>query len=319
MAVRRICRAVALAGGLLYGGCAAYAPPPAALSSPTPAAVAEAAAIPPSEMAPATAGSHYVYPIGAADVIKVEVNGGVEKEFCGQFEVDSRGSIDYPFLGELSLLGLSEEEAAHKMATLLSKEYLVDPRVKVTVVDYQSQKVTVVGAIKQPGTYPLKKNRDLLYILGQAGGLLEKGTGYVLVVRHEAASAGGGKADPAEGARTFIVDLEKLTAKGDLTQNIEIKNGDIINVQGAKQVFVYGSVRNPGAVAFSKGMTVREALSLAGGPTAEASLSGAYILRGANTGKEQKIRVNLSLIVAGKAIPVPLEEGDFLTVPESFF
>ena len=109
------------------------------------------------------------YQIGPADeldisVFQVEELSGVEK-------VNSRGYIRMPLLGPVKVAGLTREEAEDLLAELYSQQYLQDPQVNIDIIDYASRQVTLIGAVEQPGVYPLKGQTTLLQALAMAGGL----------------------------------------------------------------------------------------------------------------------------------------------------
>src|SRR5271169_2646701 len=109
------------------------------------------------------------YEIGSGDVLHVAVFG--QQEMTGDFTVDSKGLLNFPFLGRVKASGLSPEEVERKLTTLLASGFLKNPHVSVEIKDYRSRKVFVTGEIQKPGAYGLRPERSLLLLLGDIGEL----------------------------------------------------------------------------------------------------------------------------------------------------
>ena len=108
--------------------------------------------------------------------------------------------------------------------------------------------------------------------------------------------------------RSLKINIRDLQ-EGDLTKNAPLKDGDTIVVPKAQAVYVFGQVKTPGAYAVSKGTTVLQALSLAGGVTDRGSTGRVKIVRTVD-GKKREIKAKLTDVV---------EPGDTLIVGERFF
>ncbi len=107
--------------------------------------------------------------LGPGDVFDVRVMG--EDELSSTFRVSNDGGVDFPFVGELEVAGLEPEEVADLVAVRLREgEFLVDPHVNVFVQEYQSKRVSVVGAVKNPGTFSIAPGLTVVHAIQQAGG-----------------------------------------------------------------------------------------------------------------------------------------------------
>lgn len=97
--------------------------------------------------------------------------------------VDEEGNIEFPVLGKIKLAGLTRNEAIQYMKGLLSKD-IIDPGVSITITNYR---ITILGEVGKPGTYPLQNEKvTLLEALGMAGDLTINGLREnILVVREE--------------------------------------------------------------------------------------------------------------------------------------
>ena len=121
----------------------------------------------PQAVAPAPAQEDYV--IGVADVLDVTVFNEPDASRAG-VAVDSDGTIDCPYIGRVSVAGLTARTVEREVKARLSKGFLVNPTVSVTVVKYRSKTVNVTGVgIRSPGEYILQGNVSLTSVLAQAG------------------------------------------------------------------------------------------------------------------------------------------------------
>lgn len=112
------------------------------------------------------------------------------------YTVDSNGDIDFPVLGKIHIGGLTREEVARKItADLIGGKWISDP---VVTVEYANLHFSVVGEVKNPGTYPMSNDRvTLLEAISRAGDLTPYGEREITVIREK------------EGKRTkYLVDLK---------------------------------------------------------------------------------------------------------------
>lgn len=108
--------------------------------------------------------------IGVGDVFSMEVVG--EKELPREYQVASDGTVDLPYVHTVSVAGLEPQEIARLIRKLLmEKQILNDPSVVVQVKEYNSRRVTIMGQVARPGTFPYQRGLTLIQALSQAGGL----------------------------------------------------------------------------------------------------------------------------------------------------
>jgi polysaccharide export outer membrane protein len=265
------------------------------------------------------------YEVGPGDTLAVVVLG--QTEMTGDFRVDAEGLITFPILGKVKASSHSVADLERKLTTLLADGYLKRPQVSVSVKEYGSQKVFVTGEVQRPGSYPLKADRSLLALMGDIGSVTPNAGHEVVVIRppagsslpapilnpDEQAPAATPTASPAlpfevAGAEVFRISLQELQS-GNPERNILLQAGDTVYVPRASQVYVTGSVSRPGPYRFQEGMTVLQALTLAGGVTERGSSGRVKIIR-VVAGKKQEVKVKLS---------DPVSPEDTLVVPERFF
>ncbi len=122
------------------------------------------------------------YEIGPGDVLKIVVLG--QAEMSGSYTVDGEGMLAYPILGKIKAAEHTTAELERKVTRLLiDGRYLRQPQVSVTVADFGSQKVFVMGEVQRPGQYALKADRSLLTLLADVGPLGSNAGHEVIVIR----------------------------------------------------------------------------------------------------------------------------------------
>ncbi len=250
------------------------------------------------------------YTIGPGDILKITVWG--HDDLSKDYPVTLDGRVPFPLIGGVQAAGLSTSELARRLRDLLEKDYLVNPQVIVSVKDYLSSKVHVLGEAEKPGLFYLTGPTTLLEMLSKAGGLARSAGKDLVLVRTE-----GGKPGDASTVRSTVLlrfDLRKIQA-GDVKENVLLQNGDMMFVPKASAFFVLGEVNKPGTFPLDKEIAALEAVTLAGGFSNTAAPSGAKVLRRTAEGKQETISIDLS-----GAVPrdknFRLEDGDTVMVPK---
>jgi len=206
------------------------------------------------------------YILGAGDLLQITVFEA--NNLNTTVRVSSRGYVTLPLLGQVQLKGLTAREAEIKIETLFRSKYIKDPHVSVFVEEHFSQRVTLVGQLKNPGTYDYLSKQRLLDVMALAGGLSEKAGRTVQIRRH-----GSTPGEP----NMLVVDLHRLIKEGRMELNIEINGGDIIIVPEAGYFFVDGAIRRPGSYPIRDNIVISEALLTAGG-IAPYALKDSFVL-----------------------------------------
>ncbi len=236
-------------------------------------------------------------------------------ELTRTVRVDSSGEIRLPMLRRpIKAAGLYPADLEKSIANaLIEEQVLVDPVVTVTVVEYRSLPISVVGAVRTPVTFQATGTVTLLEALSQAGGLTEGAGPEILVSQVPAAGQGD---TPATVRR---IPVHGLIDAVDPTLNLVLHGGEEVRVPEAGKFYVLGNVHKPGAFAMTDGSesTVLKALAMAEGLD-HFTGNTAYIYRsdGAGSGKHE-IPIALKRIMDRKAPDVPLLENDILYVPEA--
>jgi polysaccharide export outer membrane protein len=143
---------------------------------------AAVAAEPDSAFKSMTASKGTVYKIGAQDVLDVSVF--KVPELSKNVQVADIGTINLPLVGEVPVAGKTAQEVERDLTSRLGTKYLQNPQVSVYVKEHNSQSMTVEGAVKKPGVYPIKGKTSLLQSLAYAGGLEPNSDSTVVVFRY---------------------------------------------------------------------------------------------------------------------------------------
>ena len=241
--------------------------------------------------------------LGVDDLVAVSVYDAPELTRTVRVEAD--GTIHLPLLESgIKASGLYPRELESAVAAELSSEQiLVDPVVKVTVAEYHSRPVAVVGAVKLPVTFQAVGYVTLLDALAKAGGLNDLAGSEVLVT-HD--------------GTVEHVPTKQLLDNADAAVNFVLHGGEQIRVPEAGKIFVVGNVRKPGAFAIrdTSENSVLKLVALAEG-LAPFHYKVAYIYRPDGTGAHQEIEVPLDKILDRKAEDVALKVNDLLYIPDN--
>jgi polysaccharide export outer membrane protein len=247
------------------------------------------------------------YRIGPRDVVEVLVWG--QPELSGKYTLRSDGAFEFPLVGDVKVAGLTASEVEARLRQLLGDGFLTSPQVTAKVIEFNSQRVFVVGEVGKGGEVKLTGSLTLLEALSQAGGVEQTAGTDVVVLRQsgESQSTGPlavGQPGVQELARVSLDDLQAGRAK----DNVVLNDGDTIFVPKAEVVYVTGEVLKPGPLTYEHGLTVLEAISLAGGTTKLGS-NKARIIRIVD-GQQKELKTKLTDL---------LQPGDIVRVPTRLF
>lgn len=190
------------------------------------------------------------YVLGPSDAITVVVYG--QPEFNVQTRVKPNGEITVPLVGDIRAAGTTVVTLAAQLSkALVAGNYLRNPIVNVEITDFASKYVRMAGYVTTPGLVPLDRPYTALDALLRAGGAREGGANHVLLRR---------------GGREQRLEIEALSRGG--TGDPVLEPGDTLYVPRAELYYLYGQVNRPGAFPLQPGMTLRQAIAIAGGVTA---------------------------------------------------
>jgi polysaccharide export outer membrane protein len=228
-------------------------------------------------------------------------------EFRSSVRVSASGTVTLPLIGDVKLAGLDEQVAEHTIeAALVAKGMLLHPLVSVLVTAYVGQDVSVLGEVTRPGVYPYTVHHRLLDLISAASGL-SPNAGRLVNVFHQG--------DP-KTANGVVLDPGGMDTSTD--HNPELSPGDTVQVSRAGLVYVVGDVIRPGGFAVDpvQGLTVVQALALAWGPSQNAAVGKALLIREQKGGRTM-IALNIRRMLHGQDPDQLVQDRDILYVPDS--
>jgi polysaccharide export outer membrane protein len=270
------------------------------------------------------------YRIGPNDLIDIKVEN--LPELTQAWRVTAAGTFLLPYIGRVTAAKKTTEELAQLIADKLRGDYLKDPRVSVSVKEYNSRSFFIQGSVRNPGVFQIEGRPTMLELLTLAGGLTEKhgATAYILRKIKTPASKGpetvkttAGSGQNGEGDSIETPKYEMKSAningllKGRFDQDVLLEAGDIINIPPTDVFFVAGEVNAPGSFALADGTTLRQAISLAQGTNYKAALSKGIIFRENNAGQREELHVDIGAVMSGKKEDILISPNDIVMVPNS--
>jgi polysaccharide export outer membrane protein len=159
----------------------------------------------------------YDYILGPGDEISIAVFG--QNELTRKVRVGSNGEFYYPLLGYVYVQSMGVKELRTHLTERISK-YYVDPDVGITVTAAKSQKIFVLGEVRQSGVYPIELPLTVFEVVLRAGGFNDSAKkSNIILVR-----------GTGENAEVMKLDLEAVYTKGNVEDNIYLQGGDIVYV-----------------------------------------------------------------------------------------
>ncbi|HEX5432155.1 MAG TPA: polysaccharide biosynthesis/export family protein [Bryobacteraceae bacterium] len=258
------------------------------------------------------------YRLGPGDQIQIWAL-GLEEAGQHPIRIDPSGFIEVPMIGRVKAQGLTSDQLRQTLADRM-KTYVKQPQVTVSITDYGSQPVSVIGSVNKAGVEQLQGPKTLIEVLSMAGGLSSDSGNTITVTRPVTQGEiplPRTKTDRSGQFTTANIPVEDLFSGTDPSLNIPILPHDVISVARGHVVYVLGEVKKPGGFNIGERphLSVLEALSLAEGPTSGAATKKARILRQEEGVQRKEIPVDASKILSAKAPDIALEPGDILLIP----
>lgn len=212
----------------------------------------------------------------------------------------------------------TELELAADIAKAYEKDYLRNPEVSVTAVEQRSQAVHVIGAVKTPGSFYLRRRTQLLELLANAGGPdVEKAGSQIAVFRPGSTTdCKMNNADITAGNDVQLLYF-KLREVQEGKSTLWMQPGDVVSVMDADQVYVYGNVNKQGVVRMREPITLTQAIASAEGLKPATDLDSVRVIRQkpGSTDRTETI-YNFKEIAKGKAPDPYLEPNDIVAVSQ---
>lgn len=251
-----------------------------------------------------------LFTLGPGDQIQVEIIGRPTSR--AEVTVGPDGKIYFDLLAGTDVWGLTISQAKRLLESHLEK-YNAGVQVSITLRSVGSKFFWMLGSLEKPGIYPATAPTTLLEAMSLAGGTMR-------------ARSVGTTVDIADLRHAFVirngtllpVDFHRLLEQGDMSQNIYLQPDDFVYVPSgaAREIYLFGAVRNPRAMALSETPTLVAAITAGGGTLRDAYTSQVAIVRGSLTKPEIAV-VDYKDIIEGRAGDILLEPRDIVFVPNS--
>jgi len=261
------------------------------------------------------------YTLGPDDQISVRAL-DLETEWPDKpLRLDQRGNITLPMIGRVKAGGLTQDQLEAAIVLKLM-QFVKDPQVTVTVMEFRSQPVSVLGAVAAPGVHQLQGKKTLFEMISMAGGLKPEAGYSIKITRHiqwGRIPLPTAKDDPSGQFNVAEISVKEVMKAENPEQNILIKPDDVITVPKAELVYVIGAVKKSGGFVLGEKQTITalQVLSMAEGLDRTASPKAAKILRQTKNSEREEIPVDLRQMLSGKGTDISLRADDILFVPTS--
>jgi polysaccharide export outer membrane protein len=253
----------------------------------------------PTTAAAANANMSTEYRLGSGDVLRISVYQNPDLSL--ETRVSEAGVVSFPLLGSVRLGGLSVTQAEKAIADgLKNGNFVKNPQVTIVVLQVKGNQASVLGQVNRPGRYPIEvADMRLTDLLANAGGVASTGADMLVL-------SGTRNGQPYR----VEIDLPSVFAQGGRGQDVLIQNGDVLWVERAPTVYIYGEVQRPGPMRLERGLTLMQSLATGGGLTQRGTEKGIRVHRKSADGKVQVIQPGMD---------EALRDGDVVYVKESLF
>lgn len=247
----------------------------------------------------AAATANAEYRLGAGDVVRVVVY--QNPDLTLETRVSETGVISYPLLGNVRIGGLGVGAAEKLIADgLRNGNFVKSPQVTLILLQVKGNQASVLGQVNRPGRYPIETaDMRLTDLLANAGGVAGSGGDQLVLT-------GTRNGQPYR----LEIDLPGVFGANGRGNDVLIQNGDVLWVDRAPLVYIYGEVQRPGPMRLERGMTLMQALAAGGGLNQRGTERGIRVHRKSAEGKVEVVQ---------PAMDDALKDGDVVYVKESLF
>lgn len=248
------------------------------------------------------------YAVGTGDVLEIKV--WDHPDLGGTTIVSQDGRLSFPLIGHIMVKNKTMAQIEGVLEKKLKAGYIVNPQVSVTVKEFNSRKVYVIGEVREPATISLVAPTNVLEVISRAGGVTQEAGTEILIIRPRTDDGRKGPLTPEEAkeGEAIRLDLQSIQ-QGDISQNFQVFNRDTIFIPKAKYIYVVGEVQKPGRMKLESGMTALKAITVAGGVTEKGTASRLKVIR-----EQEGVREEKPIDLNGLLFP-----DDVVVVPQSYF
>jgi polysaccharide export outer membrane protein len=239
------------------------------------------------------------YRLAAGDAIRILVYQNPDMTL--ETRVSEDGTINYPLVGTVTVGGFGIAAAEAKIAKALSDGgFIKQPQVNISLLSIRGNKISVLGQVNRPGSYPLETfNTRVSQLLAEAGGVAAGGADRIILT---------GTRDAKPFRREIDIDALYRDNRTDL--DVQVAGGDTIYVPRAPTFYIYGEIAHPGTYRIERNMTMRQAIAAGGGLTARGTEHWLRVVRRNAQGVPEKTSADLN---------DPVTPDDVIYINESLF
>jgi len=261
------------------------------------------------------------YTLGPNDQILLRTPGVTEINEQ-PFRINADGFLELPIVGRVKASGLTIRALEADLVTRL-REYIREPQVYISLVQFRSEPVFFVGSFRSPGLYPLQGGRGLIEMMSSVGGLVPNASRRIRITRR--AEYGpiplpNAIVNAERKISTIDISLESLTQNINPEEDIILQPYDIISAEQSERVYVTGDVMRSAAIELGQrsSLSVAQALTEAGGFSPGANRDKLRVLRPIiGTNRRSEIIIDMKSLLAGRVGDFPLLPNDILYVSKS--
>ena len=240
---------------------------------------------------------------GLEQAIKVKEEGGAATQ---GYRVYSSGKVFLPLVGGVHVAGLTVDDVQEKLLEKYT-EFIKTPSVSVEVLEFKSQPIYFLGKLANPGVQYLDRSVTLIQGFALVGGI------------DPSADLRGARL--VRDNRIVPIDIYQLMYNNDLRHNVQLRSNDTVYIPGSDQqsVFLFGALEKEGQLAMQNGrISLLQALTISGlGPESLRDQQQIRIIRSNTPTSGEMMVVDISQILAGRSLDLPLQNGDIIYVPRS--
>jgi polysaccharide export outer membrane protein len=261
------------------------------------------------------------YTLGANDQILLRTPGVVEINEQ-PFRINAEGFLELPIVGRVKAAGMTIRALEADLVNRL-REFVREPQVYISLVQFRSEPVFFVGAFRNPGLYPLQGGRGLIEMMSSVGGLIPNAGHRIRITRRSEYGPiplPNAIVNNDRKISTIDISLESLTQNINPEEDIVLQPYDVVSAEQSERIYVTGDVVRSAAIELGQrsSLSVAQALTEAGGFSPGANRDKLRVLRPIiGTNRRSEIVIDMKSLLAGRIGDFPLLPNDILYVSRS--